>query len=94
MALYALTAIDHEYCIIQDLKGSFHFCAKINMTRSVQNSYIQRRQAYLHLLAEYGYATLLFVDIRVQKSIAIVHATDLSNDTALKKNPLGKRGFA
>ena len=73
VALYAVSAGDHQHGAVQHLQRPLHFGGKIHMAGGVQQRHPGISQFQHRLLGENGDAPLPLHGVGIQKSVLMVH---------------------
>ena len=94
MGLYTVGAADHKDRRVQNGHDPFRLRGKVHMPRCVHQRQIQLLRRNKGLLGKDRDATLPLQAVGIQKSITVIHPTQLPPGTAAVQQGLGKGGLA
>ena len=100
VGLYAVGPADHQHRIVQHLQGALGFGGKIHVARRIQQRQlgflgtVGGRQRQHGLLGKNRDAPGAFLAVGIQKSVPVIHPTQLAQHARAVQKPFGQRGFA
>ena len=94
MALNAVGAADDQNGVVQNLQRTLHLGGEVHMTRRVEDGDVPLRQRQARLLGKDGDAPGALLRVGVQKGVAVVHAAQFAQLSALIEHRFGQGRFA